>query len=88
MQSAKMCGRENAYSEGFAVSWAGVRQRELRAVSTPIAAPFLPTQLLFVCLSLLENRDAAVHGWVGDLSLGANCRAEMKAENNNPLSRP
>lgn len=63
------------------------RAAAVRAVSQSpwpslIAAPFLPTQLLFVLLLLAgQDRDAAVHDWVGDLSLGAKWMTKMKAEN-------
>lgn len=46
------------------------------------AAQFLPTQLLFVLLLLAgQNRDTAVHGWVGDLSLNAKWMTKMNTEN-------
>lgn len=83
-----MCVTENAYSEGFrAVSWNGLQQRYLTAVSRSAspcttAIRVLPTQLLFV-LPLLasSSSDAAAPGWVGDLSPGAKWMAETSTEN-------
>lgn len=83
-KSAKMCvaERKKCLFRGICSSVLGWAAAVRARVHPLIAAPILQTQLLFVLLLPAgQNRDAAVHDWVGDLSLGAKWMTEMKAAN-------